>query len=125
MLLFLFFLLMIRLPPRSSQTDTLFPYTTLVRSLDNSSGAIDLTGCSAHMQFRCDFGGPVALDLSSEKDTITVGGTAGTIEVEATAALTDTMKILQGVFDLTVTFPSGLVKRVVQGTWILSLGVTR
>src|SRR3546814_6527761 len=67
------------------------------------------------MQFRGDFGGPVALDLSSEQDTITLGGTAGTIEVEATAALTDTMKILQGVFDLTVTFPSGLVKRVVQG----------
>src|SRR3546814_15999828 len=30
--LFLFFL-MIRLPPRSTRTDTLFPYTTLFRSL--------------------------------------------------------------------------------------------
>src|SRR3546814_17547448 len=28
----LFFLLMIRLPPRSTRTDTLFPYTTLFRS---------------------------------------------------------------------------------------------
>src|SRR3546814_12190857 len=28
----LFFFLMIRLPPRSTRTDTLFPYTTLVRS---------------------------------------------------------------------------------------------
>src|SRR3546814_8312935 len=28
-----FFLLMIRRPPRSTRTDTLFPYTTLVRSL--------------------------------------------------------------------------------------------
>src|SRR3546814_12473759 len=27
-----FFFLMIRLPPRSTRTDTLFPYTTLVRS---------------------------------------------------------------------------------------------
>src|SRR3546814_12645894 len=27
------FLLMIRLPPRSTRTDTLFPYTTLFRSL--------------------------------------------------------------------------------------------
>src|SRR3546814_13646691 len=27
-----FFLLMIRLPPRSTRTDTLFPYTTLFRS---------------------------------------------------------------------------------------------
>src|SRR3546814_20996064 len=30
----LFFLLMIRRPPRSTRTDTLFPYTTLFRSLD-------------------------------------------------------------------------------------------
>src|SRR3546814_12704854 len=29
----IFFLLMIRLPPRSTRTDTLFPYTTLFRSL--------------------------------------------------------------------------------------------
>src|SRR3546814_11122698 len=31
-LLFLFFVLMIRRPPRSTRTDTLFPYTTLFRS---------------------------------------------------------------------------------------------
>src|SRR3546814_17997096 len=30
----LLFLLMIRRPPRSTRTDTLFPYTTLFRSLD-------------------------------------------------------------------------------------------
>src|SRR3546814_14836034 len=32
MWLVLFFFLIIRLPPRSTRTDTLFPYTTLVRS---------------------------------------------------------------------------------------------
>src|SRR3546814_19986737 len=31
--LYLFFFLMIRRPPRSTRTDTLFPYTTLFRSL--------------------------------------------------------------------------------------------
>src|SRR3546814_16754049 len=30
---FVFFFLMIRRPPRSTRTDTLFPYTTLFRSL--------------------------------------------------------------------------------------------
>src|SRR3546814_13198619 len=30
-----FFFLMIRRPPRSTRTDTLFPYTTLFRSLTN------------------------------------------------------------------------------------------
>src|SRR3546814_14936729 len=32
-----FFFLMIRLPPRSTRTDTLFPYTTLFRSRDLSA----------------------------------------------------------------------------------------
>src|SRR3546814_14065534 len=38
---FLFFFLMIRRPPRSTRTDTLFPYTTLFRSPDRhrTSGA--------------------------------------------------------------------------------------
>src|SRR3546814_11393492 len=31
-LIFFLFFLMIRLPPRSTRTDTLFPYTTLIRS---------------------------------------------------------------------------------------------
>src|SRR3546814_15373859 len=31
---YFFFFLMIRRPPRSTRTDTLFPYTTLFRSLD-------------------------------------------------------------------------------------------
>src|SRR3546814_7605612 len=33
----MFFFLMIRRPPRSTRTDTLFPYTTLFRSLSNPS----------------------------------------------------------------------------------------
>src|SRR3546814_17191998 len=33
-----FFFLMIRLPPRSTRTDTLFPYTPLFRSLRGAAG---------------------------------------------------------------------------------------
>src|SRR3546814_18927993 len=43
----LFFFLMIRRPPRSTRTDTLFPYTTLFRSLhlgQHGNGAADLAG---------------------------------------------------------------------------------
>src|SRR3546814_15069540 len=36
--MYLFFFLMIRRPPRSTRTDTLFPYTTLFRSKDPCSG---------------------------------------------------------------------------------------
>src|SRR3546814_9749152 len=37
--LFCFFFLMIRRPPRSTRTDTLFPYTTLFRSPAGSRGS--------------------------------------------------------------------------------------
>src|SRR3546814_2109648 len=42
-MLFTFFFLMIRRPPRSTRTDTLFPYTTLFRSfgLDPNLGAVE------------------------------------------------------------------------------------
>src|SRR3546814_12667530 len=36
----IFFFLMIRRPPRSTRTDTLFPYTTLFRSDDESGEAL-------------------------------------------------------------------------------------
>src|SRR3546814_5282216 len=38
----MFFFLMIRRPPRSTRTDTLFPYTTLFRSLLDLASEIDL-----------------------------------------------------------------------------------
>src|SRR3546814_6900041 len=37
----MFFFLMIRRPPRSTRTDTLFPYTTLFRSLIHEDLALD------------------------------------------------------------------------------------
>src|SRR3546814_7377259 len=40
----LFFFLMIRRPPRSTRTDTLFPYTTLFRSLEGMLGSGDSGG---------------------------------------------------------------------------------
>src|SRR3546814_16004166 len=39
-ILLFFFFLMIRRPPRSTRTDTLFPYTTLFRSSIHTSGKI-------------------------------------------------------------------------------------
>src|SRR3546814_12962448 len=45
-----FFFLMIRRPPRSTRTDTLFPYTTLFRSLDGlpeAAGILDVHGLEA------------------------------------------------------------------------------
>src|SRR3546814_8524520 len=67
----LFFVLMIRRPPRSTRTDTLFPYTTLFRSprvRPHSRGAQfmdDLAACGDELfgrQFGIEDGGVHALE---------------------------------------------------------------
>src|SRR3546814_3357516 len=40
-MLYLFFFLMIRRPPRSTRTDTLFPYTTLFRSVNTNISSLN------------------------------------------------------------------------------------
>src|SRR3546814_14964000 len=45
-----FFFLMIRRPPRSTRTDTLFPYTTLFRSNADLSGSNNAIGSSDFTQ---------------------------------------------------------------------------
>src|SRR3546814_17726251 len=47
---FLYFFLIIRRPPRSTRTDTLFPYTTLFRS----TGHIENTASGEHRAFAGD-----------------------------------------------------------------------
>src|SRR3546814_12097773 len=44
---FVFFFLMIRRPPRSTRTDTLFPYTTLFRSEAGGRSAAPSSGLAA------------------------------------------------------------------------------
>src|SRR3546814_20074773 len=46
-LCFCLFFLMIRLPPRSTRTDTLFPYTTLFRSLSGQGRCEGGGNCTA------------------------------------------------------------------------------
>src|SRR3546814_6444985 len=53
-----FFFLMIRRPPRSTRTDTLFPYTTLFRSLESSEIAAI---ARAFLQARSDAEGGLAV----------------------------------------------------------------
>src|SRR3546814_16326450 len=73
--LYFFFFLMIRRPPRSTRTDTLFPYTTLFRSivadaLHVGQGAVlhpDVAGCTGHvlvcLQLRLRHGNDKSIDI--------------------------------------------------------------
>src|SRR3546814_9456704 len=48
-----FFFLMIRRPPRSTRTDTLFPYTTLFRSFTSLTGIADASSAAGTMPSAC------------------------------------------------------------------------
>src|SRR3546814_11974553 len=62
-----FFFLMIRRPPRSTRTDTLFPYTTLFRSIDT---APDVAAAEARLEkARLDLARTVLRAPRSEEHT--------------------------------------------------------
>src|SRR3546814_15159753 len=67
----LFFFLMIRRPPRSTRTDTLFPYTTLFRSPAAPSGAAGGTRAACRLRRR---GGCPAPDRRHGGYTLAVAG---------------------------------------------------
>src|SRR3546814_18073597 len=92
--MFVFFFLMIRRPPRSTRTDTLFPYTTLVRSLIPRALEIlerETEERVAGEQFR-DPGGRVPLRLEV--------GKPGRRSEEHTSELQSLMRISYAVFCL-------------------------
>src|SRR3546814_6598250 len=89
-----FFFLMIRLPPRSTRTDTRLPYTTLFRSCDvtNEAQVIDLWNCAEET-------GPVALAIYNAGNN-TPGKISGMRSEEHTSELQSLMRISYAVFCL-------------------------
>src|SRR3546814_20915188 len=91
----LFFFLMIRRPPRSTRTDTRFPYTTLFRSgqdeLDALYPALDDAGQAA-----CP---PVEVIAQAERVQMAEGRQGGRSE-EHTSELQSLMRISYAVFCL-------------------------
>src|SRR3546814_6718800 len=85
--MFLFFCLMIRRPPRSTRTDTLFPYTTLFRSVVVHSLAL-----GADLREH-----PLRSGLRPRPGH---GGTGGSRSEEHTSELQSLMRISYAVFCL-------------------------
>src|SRR3546814_4875360 len=63
------FFLMIRRPPRSTRTDTLFPYTTLFRSLKGQGGLENLKGVTVPVRISGPFSAPGYQVQRSEEHT--------------------------------------------------------
>ncbi|MHB8890307.1 MAG: hypothetical protein ACYC46_15960 [Acidobacteriaceae bacterium] len=92
-----------------------------------TSTPVDLTGCTANMQVRQNYGDPVLLALSSSVLTtngsgITLGGTAGTITITITPL--DAAALVSGIYDLEIQFSDGSIQTPVAGSVIVSPEVT-
>src|SRR3546814_13623360 len=69
-----FFFLMIRRPPRSTRTDTLFPYTTLFRSFTTAAQAIPSTSHEWSVQHQAWNGGKMDQWLPAHRGADGVNG---------------------------------------------------
>src|SRR3546814_7950402 len=87
---------MIRRPPRSTRTDTLFPYTTLFRS---GGSTVGLTGGSVS-SIGDDFGGGLYSTGAGSKITATDLAIAVQRSEEHTSELQSLMRISYAVFCL-------------------------
>jgi hypothetical protein len=92
----------------------------------NSTGdPIDLSAYSARMQARPSYESATkVLDLANGTG-ITLGGTAGTIDLLVPATTTAAIGAAQYVYDLEISSASSEVTRVVEGTLLVTPEVTR
>ncbi|RST54100.1 hypothetical protein [Variovorax sp. DXTD-1] len=87
---------------------------------------VDLTGCTARMQVRETIqSDDVLLELSTTDGRITLGGTAGTVNLRVEAADTAIIAWKSGVYDLEIQFADGTVRRLLSGSVTVSPEVTR
>jgi len=87
---------------------------------------VNLTGYTARLQIRETVEATdTLLSLTTENGGITLGGTAGTITLLASATATAALDFVNAVYDLEVISGSGVVTRLLHGTVTLSKEVTR
>src|SRR3546814_19692772 len=78
------FFLMIRRPPRSTRTDTLFPYTTLFRS-DERDRLLDRISAQAGVDISLDDRGAATLRVAATGDMLVGNGEVHPVSVTAGA----------------------------------------
>lgn len=95
-------------------------FTLALALTDTSGSALDLTGCTAAMQVRTAPGGTLLatpeVEITDEEN--------GRVVVTIDADVTEDLDFVDAVFDLEVTFPGSVIRRVVEGSVSLSKQVT-
>lgn len=93
----------------------------------NSAGtAVNLSGYTARMQVRQSKpSDTVLLELTTQNGRITLGGAAGTIDLNLNATTTAAIDWRRGLYDLELVASNGVVKRLIEGQVTVSKEVTR
>jgi hypothetical protein len=98
---------------------------TLQFTIDTDGVLLDLTSYTAAMQVR-PFAASTTkiLDLTSSSG-ITLGGVAGTVAVNVSAATMAAAAVGRHVYDFELTSPSGIKTKILVGAFIIIQEVTR
>lgn len=87
---------------------------------------VDVTGYTADMQVRTDVdSATVVVELSTANGRIVTGGTNGTFTLTLTAAQTAALTAGSYVYDLEVTSTTGVVSKILRGSFTVDPEVTR
>jgi FlaG/FlaF family flagellin (archaellin) len=91
-----------------------------------SGSPVNLTNYTARMQARTSaISGTAVIDMTTANSKITLGGTAGTITLNLSAAETAAITQTSLAYDLELVSAGGVVTRLVEGQIVLTPEVTR
>ena len=89
----------------------------------DDSGPINLTGYTARMQIRASYTSASALISLTQASGLTLGGAAGTIDINITSNQTTALAAGTYVYDLEMTY-GATVKTILEGTFVVTPQVT-
>lgn len=102
---------------------------TFVRTLvwqDENEAPINLYGYTARMQVRPTVqSATVLVSLTTANGGIALTAATGTITLSMPASMTDTLPARRAVYDLEIVSSTGVVTRLVEGTFTIVPQVTR
>ncbi len=101
--------------------------TTLVLTMELSNddnSLVDFTGFSAEMRIGVKRGSSTVLvNPTTDNTQIVLGGALGTIDIQVSPEIMEVLSPKTYVYDLTLTSPSGIVTRLLEGTVVVNAKV--
>lgn len=113
-----------KLPTIVQGTDWTFAFTWKTQTGTDPPVAVDLTGYSALFQLRRSSAHPPVISLS-QGSGITLGGAAGTIQIDIANTLTEEIVPAVYKYDLRLTSPGGQKRVILAGEVELRARISR